>query len=211
MEKILIHTDDSKVNDTLSHCEQVAAIANELTVYLQGNVDKSYKLTPELIADVIKTGGKSIVQFYRNDQDKKLDKVGLSGKVKSDMLRNIDEDITDELRSFQRKFTERGNYSIHGLDVIQYLTFSTKGIEVSENSLEQIKVLNSVYVETPEQFELYKAQQAAVKALNDLREVTRKLAPSTFFITPMHFHAAFFEWDSKSETVSAKAINYNII
>jgi len=210
MEKILISTNESKVNDTLSQCQHIALVANELNSQLKSDIDKSFKLTPELVKDVIKTGGKQIVQSYRDDQSKKLDKAGLSGKIKSNMLQTIDCDISDDLLGFQRKFTERGSYIIYGLDVIQYLSFTENGISVNEGVLKAINEMHSVYVETPEQLALYNSQQAAVKALNELREVTRKQLPHVFFRSSMEFYSSYFEYNVQDEAVSARAINYGL-
>ena len=209
-ERIKIHFDQEghdKLNGDINHVCEVLASALEYYKH-----ELNLTLTKEYAVDLLYNGGTSALNAYRADQSKKLDKAGLSGKIKASMLRTAEGDISRQLSYFQKDLSTEGLMRYNAVDAINYISISADGSAiVSENDKKAIHERFSVYAETEAHLEIHKAHQDAVDALNNLRDVLRKHQPRTFFLGATQFYSTFFEMNQQAEVFTTKALNYRLI
>jgi hypothetical protein len=209
-EKIKIHFDQAghtKLYDDINH---VSEVLNKVSEYFKQELNLT--LTKEYAIDLLYNGGAGALNAYRADQSKKLDKAGLSGKIKASMLRTAEGDISRQLAHFQKDLSTEGLMRYNAVDAINYISITADGSPfVSENDKQSIQERFSVYAETEAHLEIHKAHQDAVDALNNLRDVLRKQQPRTFFLGATQFYSTFFEMNQQAEVFTPKALNYRLI
>jgi len=207
-QKILINTDQTGLAKSIGNVNHVIEVLGNLNEYLWENLGMI--LTSDIAIDVLTNGGINTLHNYQLQQSKKLEKSGLTGAVKAKMLKVIDEDLQSALIHFQRDLSSKGLMNYHPFEAMKYISFDNDGYAfVSDESQAAMEEQLKMYAETPEQLELYNAHKAATEALNELRSVTQKHLPSTYFVSPAAFFATFFEMDV-ADKVSQKVINYKL-
>jgi hypothetical protein len=207
-DKVLITTDQDGHTQTLNNVNHVIEVFSLLNDYLGENLDLT--LTPDIAVDVLTNGGINTLHDYQVQQSKKLDKSGITGAVKSRMLKVIDEDLKTALVHFQRDLSRKGLNAYDPAAAMKYISFDSDGHAfLSDESAAAMEEQFRMYAEGPAQLELYNAHKKATDALNELRTVTRQHLPTINFVSPIAYFHTFFEMDA-AEQITQKVINYKM-
>jgi len=209
MEKILISTNKDKVTSELDEISSLMANAHNLNDYLKENLNKV--LTKDILVDVIENGGQKLISDFRSDQEAKLNKAGVIGITKKNLMVSIDEQLKEDLIEIRSAFFKNGSLSLSPKTGLAHVSFNKEG-EPQTIEGHEIAILekHSIYASTKEHFELYNTQVEAVASINKLIEVTKKHLPAATFVNAQLMYSTFFEYHNTVEKVEAKPLNYKM-
>jgi flagellin-specific chaperone FliS len=208
-ERIKVHFDQEGLNKLNENINHTTSVLTDLSNFMKE--DLKLELTKDLALDVLYTGGRESLSLFNAAQSKQLDKAGMTGRMKEKLLKTAEGDLVSELLKFKEMLQNEGLNRYNPIDAMTYISIESGLPVINDKDTTAIHERFTTFAETDAHHELYEAHQAAVGALNSLRQVLRKHKPNMFFLGSLQFYSTFFEMDQKEEVFAPKPINYRLL
>lgn len=166
-EKILVFKDENEINRMVKCINEFNFNLNKIKDEYEALTKESF--SNEVFKSILTDKGESVIEQYLYSVNKELDKIGVVNSITRDSLLNGHNEVITKFKDVVKAVLSNNTNSF-GIVQFNYVTYNKGKFIITSESLKELELLHSIYLETKEEIELYNQLKDTFKTIVKTKE-----------------------------------------